>query len=148
MVCCLFFFSSRRRHTRCALVSGVQTCALPISNIISRADRLAILHPEDRERVVQKISAAIETNQRLDIEYRIVLPGRDEVRWGFARMAPERATDGRLLGAHLDITEAKAAAEHIRRAASHDGLTASSEERPVGKGGVRPSRSGGWRMLE
>src|SRR3546814_6048765 len=27
----LFFFSSRRRHTRCALVTGVQTCSLPIS---------------------------------------------------------------------------------------------------------------------
>src|SRR3546814_1086083 len=27
----LFFLSSRRRHTRCALVTGVQTCALPIS---------------------------------------------------------------------------------------------------------------------
>src|SRR3546814_7918224 len=26
------FFSSRRRHTRCALVTGVQTCALPISS--------------------------------------------------------------------------------------------------------------------
>src|SRR3546814_5336277 len=30
VVWCLFFFSSRRRHTRCALVTGVQTCALPI----------------------------------------------------------------------------------------------------------------------
>src|SRR3546814_16535619 len=30
-MCCVFFFSSRRRHTRCALVTGVQTCALPIS---------------------------------------------------------------------------------------------------------------------
>src|SRR3546814_9295854 len=28
---CYFFFSSRRRHTRCALVTGVQTCAPPIS---------------------------------------------------------------------------------------------------------------------
>src|SRR3546814_6134763 len=27
----MFFFSSRRRHTRCALVTGVRTCALPIS---------------------------------------------------------------------------------------------------------------------
>src|SRR3546814_10357831 len=27
----IFFFSSSRRHTRCALVTGVQTCALPIS---------------------------------------------------------------------------------------------------------------------
>src|SRR3546814_7204270 len=26
-----FFYSSRRRHTICALVTGVQTCALPIS---------------------------------------------------------------------------------------------------------------------
>src|SRR3546814_20107865 len=26
----ILFFSSRRRHTRCALVTGVQTCALPI----------------------------------------------------------------------------------------------------------------------
>src|SRR3546814_12732930 len=30
-MCGFFFFSSRRRHTRCALVTGVQTCALPIS---------------------------------------------------------------------------------------------------------------------
>src|SRR3546814_5180498 len=33
MLCVVLFFflSSRRRHTRCALVTGVQTCALPIS---------------------------------------------------------------------------------------------------------------------
>src|SRR3546814_8916840 len=31
-----FFFSSRRRHTRCALVTGVQTCALPICALIGR----------------------------------------------------------------------------------------------------------------
>src|SRR3546814_1219195 len=30
-MCLVFFFASRRRHTRCALVTGVQTCALPIS---------------------------------------------------------------------------------------------------------------------
>src|SRR3546814_1233446 len=29
----MFFFSSRRRHTRCALVTGVQTCALPICRV-------------------------------------------------------------------------------------------------------------------
>src|SRR3546814_8450899 len=33
---CYFFFSSRRRHTRCALVTGVQTCALPILRFIGR----------------------------------------------------------------------------------------------------------------
>src|SRR3546814_10025103 len=29
-MCLLCFLSSRRRHTRCALLTGVQTCALPI----------------------------------------------------------------------------------------------------------------------
>src|SRR3546814_4395633 len=33
-----FFFSSRRRHTRCALVTGVQTCALPISDESARLE--------------------------------------------------------------------------------------------------------------
>src|SRR3546814_5608137 len=37
----LFFFSSRRRHTRCALVTGVQTCALPISQPGSASVKLA-----------------------------------------------------------------------------------------------------------
>src|SRR3546814_9886659 len=32
----MFFFSSRRRHTRCALVTGVQTCALPIYRLAPR----------------------------------------------------------------------------------------------------------------
>src|SRR3546814_7958516 len=30
LLCWFFVVSSRRRHTRCALVTGVQTCALPI----------------------------------------------------------------------------------------------------------------------
>src|SRR3546814_6948484 len=30
------FFSCRRRHTRCALVTGVQTCALPIFSVPTR----------------------------------------------------------------------------------------------------------------
>src|SRR3546814_15997631 len=37
----MFFFSSRRRHTRCALVTGVQTCALPIFRRIEKPNRLA-----------------------------------------------------------------------------------------------------------
>src|SRR3546814_16923163 len=38
LVCLFWFcFSSRRRHTRCALVTGVQTCALPIYTQILRS---------------------------------------------------------------------------------------------------------------
>src|SRR3546814_4689705 len=36
-----FFFSGRRRHTICALVTGVQTCALPISMLVQK-DSLAL----------------------------------------------------------------------------------------------------------
>src|SRR3546814_8429747 len=38
LVLCIFVFSSRRRHTRCALVTGVQTCALLIYRGIDRAE--------------------------------------------------------------------------------------------------------------
>src|SRR3546814_10328762 len=38
----LFFFSSRRRHTRCALVTGVQTCALPISTSSQSTDAFSL----------------------------------------------------------------------------------------------------------
>src|SRR3546814_4804825 len=59
-MCCeilihLFFFSSRRRHTRCALVTGVQTCALPILNAM---DKIFILHADHEP-------APAERNRRL-----------------------------------------------------------------------------------
>src|SRR3546814_8436894 len=37
----IFFFTSRRRHTRCALVTGVQTCALPILLELAEPDTIA-----------------------------------------------------------------------------------------------------------
>src|SRR3546814_999193 len=43
-----FLFSSRRRHTRCALVTGVQTCALPIMALLNAAANSA----EHREQMV------------------------------------------------------------------------------------------------
>src|SRR3546814_6983766 len=51
-LCCLrvcyflFFFSSRRRHTRCALVTGVQTCALPIFENDAHQRSGAMLGPD------------------------------------------------------------------------------------------------------
>src|SRR3546814_15781206 len=38
-----FFFTSRRRHTRCALVTGVQTCALPIYMLGASLQNASIL---------------------------------------------------------------------------------------------------------
>src|SRR3546814_3155211 len=50
-----FFFSSRRRHTRCALVTGVQTCALPIS------DKLEA----ENTRLVAELAKARQANEVL-----------------------------------------------------------------------------------
>src|SRR3546814_824704 len=46
LVVCVCCFSSRRRHTRCALVTGVQTCALPIYGKTGGAGR-DVLHGFD-----------------------------------------------------------------------------------------------------
>src|SRR3546814_9892070 len=47
VVSLVFFFSSRRRHTRCALVTGVQTCALPISRRPASLERIfRIVEPD------------------------------------------------------------------------------------------------------
>src|SRR3546814_4233518 len=52
-----FFFSSRRRHTRCALVTGVQTCALPIFlRSILRQDPDVIMIGEIRDRGTAEIA--------------------------------------------------------------------------------------------
>src|SRR3546814_5144497 len=50
----VFFFSSRRRHTSCALVTGVQTCALPICSM-SPSSRLLL-----NRRLIQAPTDAID----------------------------------------------------------------------------------------
>src|SRR3546814_12103211 len=59
----VFFFSSRRRHTRCALVTGVQTCALPIFVAIGgcAADRRPCLVLVGAEMIAQPLEQRIGT---------------------------------------------------------------------------------------
>src|SRR3546814_9522860 len=49
MLVVFFFFSSRRRNTRCALETGVQTCALPICVISARTATLGAVAPAGQE---------------------------------------------------------------------------------------------------
>src|SRR3546814_4968705 len=70
----MFFFSSRRRHTRCALVTGVQTCALPI--LAGEAVGVAVLsgNRNFEARVHPKIRAAYLMSPALVVAY--ALAGR------------------------------------------------------------------------
>src|SRR3546814_5421526 len=59
-----FLFSSRRRHTRCALVTGVQTCALPILPPALRGrDRLSRLGSDPVERT--RLAVADDVGDRM-----------------------------------------------------------------------------------
>src|SRR3546814_7945893 len=58
-VCC-FFFSSSRRHTRCALVTGVQTCSLPIY----RRNRRRAGSPRQRASSNSMISTPVACSSR------------------------------------------------------------------------------------
>src|SRR3546814_824514 len=72
-----FFFSSRRRHTRCALVTGVQTCALPISRRCEAVDeglhalgaRPVVLTEDDPLQRTRLADHARANDRRCDISH-------------------------------------------------------------------------------
>src|SRR3546814_4377050 len=69
-----FFFSSRRRHTRCALVTGVQTCALPIFLASVRKTGKAMVVYEDNRTygAGAEIAATIAEEAMFDLDGPIV----------------------------------------------------------------------------
>src|SRR3546814_17298368 len=87
-MCACFFFSSRRRHTRCALVTEVQTCALPILGACSIGEHDA------RPVVVREDERAFDRPRRDDDLLRPHLPQP------FAWLAggPPSGVIGQLLG--------------------------------------------------
>jgi PAS domain S-box-containing protein len=80
-------------------------------------DFLALLHPEDRERVTREVSASVEKGAPYDNDYRVVWPdGR--VRWLASRGKVYRDDAGRPLrmtGVCWDVTDRKEAEERINR---------------------------------
>src|SRR3546814_9100871 len=110
-----FFFSSRSRHTSCALVTGVQTCALPISRWIvvqlSRADA----NPDLNE---------LQDRKLVEVGIRVLRFTEEEVLAGIDAVMRE-------INAELNVPFDKRSA---RRGRSR------SEARRVGKGGVGTCR--------
>src|SRR3546814_7751278 len=65
----IFFLSSRRRHTRCALVTGVQTCALPIlldMGFIPDVERIVSLLPKIRQTLMFSATMPSEIRRLAD----------------------------------------------------------------------------------
>src|SRR3546814_3751632 len=85
-----FFFSSRRRHTRCALVTGVQTCALPIFPEIRTGPEI----PAKPGCKGSRFRRPLQCRQKF---------------------APERSYGTEWIGAHLEHAGAYARVEFLRR---------------------------------
>src|SRR3546814_16406656 len=114
----MFFFSSRRRHTRCALVTGVQTCALPIAASLQCLERLnAAILPVDGDGLALPPDAAL---------------------------IPEGGIVGAML-VNNEVGTIQPVADFAAREAHRRGPVATaagrSEERRVGKEWVRTCRS-------
>src|SRR3546814_13768284 len=117
-----FFFSSRRRHTRCALVTGVQTCALPICRPSGEVS------PQASEQLATGRTALSRADQML----REALRAADEAALALERLNGKREQlERRLNEARTDYTSASA--EHDAAKPGRSSLPDSSEERRVGK---------------
>ncbi|MEW8506433.1 MAG: EAL domain-containing protein [Candidatus Thiodiazotropha sp.] len=100
-------------------LTGYDTDAVIANNEISYAD---IIHPDDRDYVVNTVNEAVSNGLPFSIEYRIVRKDR-EIRWLFERgqmiQDPVSQTAMKLSGVILDVTEKKqlsdALAESERR---------------------------------
>src|SRR3546814_5852911 len=108
MLLFLFFFSSRRRHTRCALVTGVQTCALPIS-ITIQGDGTEVSVSNDHGRF----------SGDFDYEAGYVLAGRHDGSSGTIQV---------VAGARLEIRNG----EGVNEDTTEPGLNLAFEEGSIG----------------
>src|SRR3546814_1131998 len=87
---CFFVFSSRRRHTRCALVTGVQTCALPIFTnaaarkaleIAVKAARVVGAKADPRwSEIAQKMYIPFDEDEQRHLDFDKSVP-HDKITW-------------------------------------------------------------------
>src|SRR3546814_2821046 len=92
-----FFFSCRRRHTRCAVVTGVQTCALPISlSMLTRIEPdSAALDGAFSTRTAVGLSTALTIGTGSEPGRTVAVPSPCSAGNALTGLAPRRATVSR-----------------------------------------------------
>src|SRR3546814_20443038 len=132
-----FFFSSRRRHTRCALVTGVQTCALPICR--------REIAPFECERILSKPIERALFIRRRGLERSAF--GGDDLALDLGRECRRRGEGGRNPDNQSRPGEERAAPEinsPNKRRPFRAPPAPRPEERRGGKEGVSTGRSRWW----
>lgn len=87
---------------------------------------ITIIHPDDREYVLQQFERSITTNTPFDVEHRITRQDNGEVRWVHEKCVHDRDVIGNVVQSHgivQDITERKLAQRRIKQLAMTDQLT-------------------------
>src|SRR3546814_16527517 len=124
-------FSSRRRHTRCALVTGVQTCALPIYPVDSHQGWEKEIESNQGQKLDYPMIA--DTDQKVATLYDIISPEADTTLTVRSVLVTDTNTTVRLITpfpprpgpnflalirAHdnLQINDAKSVATQVRKA--------------------------------
>jgi PAS domain S-box-containing protein len=94
---------------------GRKMFGFPADTDISMELFLDAVHPDDRDRITKTVQKAIAQDGEIDMEYRIVLPGKG-IRWVHSRGRMHEAEAGepkRMQGASVDITERKNSEELV-----------------------------------
>src|SRR3546814_9551317 len=79
----MFCFSSIRRHTRCALVTGVQTCALPFLSLVgnAREARFPLLIQQSDDEFRGAVASVTALQQAGKAAALFVFPGEHHIKW-------------------------------------------------------------------
>jgi len=101
----------------------LENLGLPLDNPrITHESLLAYIHPDDRDRVIQKLRHSIETCGDYDVAYRVNFPDGTS-HWLNVRgriLPDERGATSRMMGACVDISLQKEAEQQLSKLAAHE----------------------------
>src|SRR3546814_7103852 len=150
----LFFFSSRRRHTRCALVTRVQTCALPICPLGVNTQGLERRYAYDAlGQLTDTLDVYLDGPDPVQSGKSVVYNAFGEVaeerrKWGPANQDTATLNTARVAAFHYDN------AGHVTDKVAGDGLTVYAYNllgqvtREEKRGNTGDSDGTGWRITE